>query len=97
MSVQRLQCSFSKISNTGFGLVLRIHSHEALSSLNARDFPIYAHALAVSKHPPTTMSHDVAGLFGFSHTVSFRFVFGLPAEALPPSAEIRLRSSALTF
>src|SRR5205814_7279012 len=61
------------------------------------DFSAYAHALAVSKHPPTPMAHDVAGLLRFSHTVSFRFVFGLPAEALPPCAAIRLRSLALSF
>lgn len=72
-------------------------AQDAFSPLNSLDFSAYTHALAVSKHPPTTVSHDVARLLGSSHTVSFRFVFGLPAEALPPSAAIRLRSLALSF
>src|SRR5438045_2770653 len=87
----------SEVSNAGLGFVLSVHRCKALSSLNSFDFPANAHVLAVSKHPPVSVSHDVAGLLGSSHTVSFRFVFGLPAEALPPSAAIRLRSSALSF
>ena len=97
VSIQRVQFAVSKVSNACLGLVLRIHGRKALSSLDGFDFPANAHALAVSKNPPTAMSHNVAGLLGSSHIVSFRFVFGLPAEALPPSAAIRFRSLALSF
>jgi hypothetical protein len=58
--------------------------------LDSFDFPAYTHTLAVSKYPPTAVSREVAGLIGLSHGCSFRFVFGIPAEALPPSAAIRL-------
>ena len=77
--------------------MLSVYGCKALSSLNRFDFSANTHALTVPKHPPVPVSHDVTGLLSFSQTVSFRFVFGLPAEALPPSAAIRLRSSTLSF
>jgi len=77
--------------------VLGINRRETLGSLNGFDFPAYAHTLAVSKYPPTAVSHEVAGLISLSHGCSFCFVFGVPAEAFPPSAAIRLRSSGLSF
>jgi hypothetical protein len=43
------------------------------------------------------MPHDVAGLACLFHCFSFRFVLGIPAEALPPSAAILRRSSGLNF
>jgi hypothetical protein len=55
--------------------VLCINRHKSFGSLNGFDFPAYANALAVSKHPPTAVSHDVADLIRFSHGCSFRFVF----------------------
>src|SRR4051812_16565246 len=94
--MQRFQFALGKVSNTGLGFVLSVHGCKALSSLNSLDLPANTHALPVSKHPPVPVSHDMAGLLGSSHTVSF-FVFGFPAEALPPSAAILLRSPALSF
>jgi hypothetical protein len=76
--------------------VLCIDKHKALSSLNGLYFSTYSDTLAVPEHPPTVMSGDVADLIRLSHGCSFRFL-GVPAEALPPRAAIRLRSSGLSF
>src|SRR5947207_14764649 len=77
--------------------MLSVYGCKALGSLNRFEFSANTHSLTLPKHPPVPVSHDVTGLLSFSQSVSFRFVFGLPAEALPPSAAIRLRSSALSF
>jgi len=97
VSIQWLQFSACNVSNACLSFVLRIHGDKTLSSLNSLDSAADAYSLPVPEHPPTAVSHYVPSLFDSSHTVSFRFVFGFPAEALPPIAAIRLRSSALSF
>jgi hypothetical protein len=95
--VERFQQRFCHLSYAGPRLVLCIDWSKSPGALHRLEFTAYTYALAVSEYPPSAMPHDVSGLICFSHGCPFRLVLGVPAEALPPIAEIRLRSSALSF
>jgi len=97
--IERFEHRFGKQGNTFACLVHGVKRSESFGSLYASDRFTFANALTVTKYPPPSVAADRT-FYCSSHDLfsfAFRPVLGLPLEALPPSAAIRLLSAFGSF